>query len=206
MRRCLRSRARRRLPACDHGRGRHPALCRVVPRLPWDARSRRRHGGAVTGRIIPLVMCGGAGTRLWPASREGRPKQFMPLMGSRSTFQETVLRVGDPSVFGRPIIITNGAYRFLVAEQLAAIGVEADIVLEPARRDSGPAIAAGAAFARARDGDTAMIALAADHVVSDAVTFVGACKAGGEAAAQGRIVTFGVRPTRPATEYGYIRP
>jgi mannose-1-phosphate guanylyltransferase/mannose-6-phosphate isomerase len=157
-------------------------------------------------RIIPLIMCGGAGTRLWPASREGRPKQFLPLMGPRSTFQETMLRVSDPALFGRPIIITNGNYRFLVSEQLAAIGCEADILLEPARRDSGPAIAAGAAFARARDGDTAVIALAADHVVADPAGFVGACRIGAAGAAQGRIVTFGVQPTRPATEYGYIRP
>src|ERR1700754_3182765 len=114
---------------------------------------------AQSDRIIPLVMCGGAGTRLWPASREGRPKQFLPLMGARSTFQETVLRVSDPSLFGRPIVITNSNYRFLVAEQLAAIGRRADILLEPARRDSGPAIAAGSAFAHTRDGDTAVIAL-----------------------------------------------
>src|ERR1700741_1404616 len=144
----------------------------------------------MTERIIPLIMCGGAGTRLWPASREGRPKQFMPLMGARSTFQETALRVSDPSLFGRPIVITNGNYRFLVAEQLAAIGVEADILLEPARRDSGPAIAAGSAFARARDGETVVMALAADHVVSDTAAFVSACRAAAAAAQQGRIVTF----------------
>ena len=99
----------------------------------------------MTDLIIPLIMCGGAGTRLWPASREGRPKQFLSLMGPRSTFQETVLRVSDPVLFGRPIVITNGSYRFLVAEQLAAMGIEADILLEPARRDSGPAIAAAPA-------------------------------------------------------------
>ena len=105
--------------------------------------------------IIPLIMCGGAGTRLWPASREGRPKQFLPLFGSHSTFQETIRRVSDPALFGRPIVVTNNQYRFLVAEQLAAIGVEADIMLEPMRRDSGPAIAAGAVFAVKRDGDPA---------------------------------------------------
>ena len=105
--------------------------------------------------IIPLIMCGGAGTRLWPASREGRPKQFLPLFGPLSTFQETMRRVADPALFGRPIVVTNGQYRFLVAEQLAEIGVEADILLEPARRDSGPAIAAGAGYALTRDGDAA---------------------------------------------------
>src|SRR5580693_9713936 len=103
--------------------------------------------------IVPLIMCGGAGTRLWPASRENRPKQFLPLFGPYSTFQETIRRVSDPALFGRPIIITNAQYRFLVAEQLAAIGVEADILLEPIRRDSGPAISAGAAFSAKRDGD-----------------------------------------------------
>ena len=97
--------------------------------------------------IIPLIMCGGAGTRLWPASREGRPKQFLPLFGPLSTFQETMRRVADPALFGRPIIMTNHQYRFMVAEQLAEIAVEADILLEPMRRDSGRAIAAGAAFA-----------------------------------------------------------
>jgi len=98
----------------------------------------------MTDLIVPLIMCGGAGTRLWPASREGLPKQFLPLFGHFSTFQDTVRRVSDSTLFGRPIIITNSQYRFLVAEQLADIGMEADILLEPARRDSGPAIAAGA--------------------------------------------------------------
>jgi mannose-1-phosphate guanylyltransferase/mannose-6-phosphate isomerase len=156
--------------------------------------------------IIPLVMCGGAGTRLWPSSREGRPKQFLPLLGARSTFQETIGRVSDPAVFGRPIVITNNRYRFIVAEQLNEIGTQADILLEPARRDSGPAIAAGAVFAQRRGGDPVVVALAADHVVADPAGFVAACKTAAQAAASGRIVTFGVRPDRAATEYGYIRP
>ncbi len=156
--------------------------------------------------IIPLIMCGGAGTRLWPASREGRPKQFLPLMGPFSTFQETVRRVSDRALFGRPIVITNGNYRFLVAEQLAALGLEADILLEPARRDSAPAIAAGAEYAQARDGDVIIVALAADHVVSDPAAFAAVCSTARDAAGAGSIVTFGVRPSRPATEYGYIRP
>ena len=78
-------------------------------------------------RIIPLIMCGGAGTRLWPASREVRPKQFLALFGTRSTFQDTLLRVSDATLFDRPIVITNAAYRFMVLEQLAEIGIEADI-------------------------------------------------------------------------------
>jgi mannose-1-phosphate guanylyltransferase/mannose-6-phosphate isomerase len=157
-------------------------------------------------RIVPLIMCGGAGTRLWPSSREGRPKQFLPLLGSRSTFQETMLRVADPETFSRPIVITNTQYRFIVQEQLAEIGIDADILLEPMRRDSGPAIAAGAAFGAQRDGNPVMMALAADHVVTDGAAFVVACRDAASAASDGRIVTFGVKPDRPASDYGYIRP
>jgi len=157
-------------------------------------------------KVIPLIMCGGAGTRLWPASREVRPKQFLPLFGARSTFQDTVMRVADASLFERPIVITNAAYRFMVLEQLTEIGVEADVLLEPMRRDSGPAIAAGAAFALNRDKDAVVLALAADHVVSDTPAFVAACRQGLVAADAGRIVTFGIRPERAATEYGYINP
>src|SRR5580692_11052895 len=124
-----------------------------------------RFEAQMDGKIIPLVMCGGAGTRLWPASREVHPKQFLPLFGARSTFQNTVLRVSDAGLFDRPIVITNKAYRFMVLEQLAEIGLEADVLLEPMRRDSGPAIAAGAAFAQARDREAIVLALAADHVV-----------------------------------------
>ncbi len=160
----------------------------------------------MAGRIIPLIMCGGAGTRLWPASREVRPKQFLPLFGTRSTFQDTLLRVSEATLFERPIIITNTAYRFMVLEQLAEIGIEADVLLEPMRRDSGPAIAAGAAFAQMRDADAVVLALAADHVVLDVTAFVAACRKGLVAAEAGHIVTFGVEPERPATEYGYISP
>jgi mannose-1-phosphate guanylyltransferase / mannose-6-phosphate isomerase len=157
-------------------------------------------------RIIPLIMCGGAGTRLWPASREVHPKQFLPLFGARSTFQETLSRVSDASLFERPMVITNSAYRFMVLEQLAEIGFEADVLLEPMRRDSGPAIAAGAAFALTRDKDAIVLALASDHVVRDVDAFLAACREGLKAAAAGRIVTFGVEPERAATEYGYISP
>jgi mannose-1-phosphate guanylyltransferase / mannose-6-phosphate isomerase len=157
-------------------------------------------------RIIPLIMCGGAGTRLWPASREVRPKQFLPLFGERSTFQDTILRVSDPALFERPIVITNAAYRFMVIEQLAEIGRESDILLEPARRDSGPAIAAGAVFAELRDSEAIVLALAADHVVADTEAFIAACRQGLVAAESGNIVTFGVQPERAATEYGYISP
>jgi mannose-1-phosphate guanylyltransferase / mannose-6-phosphate isomerase len=157
-------------------------------------------------RIIPLIMCGGAGTRLWPASRELRPKQFLPLFGTRSTFQDTLLRVSDKALFDRPIVITNAAYRFMGLEQLAQIGIEADILLEPVRRDSGPAIAAGAVFAQMRDSEAIVMALSADHVVRNNESFLAACREGLVAATSGRIITFGVKPERAATEYGYISP
>src|SRR6185312_1647632 len=101
-------------------------------------------------------------------------------------------------------VITNAAYRFMVLEQLAEIGIEADVLLEPMRRDSGPAVAAGAAFALVRDSEAVVLALAADHVVGDTAAFIAACRQGLVAAESGRIVTFGVKPERVATEYGYI--
>ena len=157
-------------------------------------------------RIVPLIMCGGAGTRLWPLSREGRPKQFINLFSAHSTFQDTLLRVSDPRLFDRPIVVTGAAYRFMVLEQLAEIGLQADILLESARRDSGPAIAAGAAFAARRDPDAVVLALAADHLVQDTEAFVAACETSLSVTNAGHIVTFGITPERPATEYGYISP
>ena len=117
-----------------------------------------------------------------------------------------MLRVSDAVIFARPIVITNTQYRFIVQDQLAEIGIDADVLLEPIRRDSGPAIAAGAAFGVKRDGNPVMMALAADHIVRDNAAFVAACSEAGAAAEGGRIVTFGVTPDRPATDYGYIRP
>ncbi|HZD29424.1 MAG TPA: mannose-1-phosphate guanylyltransferase/mannose-6-phosphate isomerase [Xanthobacteraceae bacterium] len=138
--------------------------------------------------IIPVIMCGGAGTRLWPVSRESMPKQFVRLVGEGSTFQQVLGRISDPELFARPLIITHTDFRFVVAEQLRERGVEADIVLEPMGRDSGPAVAVSAVLAAERDRNALVLVLAA------------------VAAAEGRIVTFGIEPTHPATSYGYIRP
>ena len=155
-------------------------------------------------RIIPLVLAGGAGTRLWPVSRDAMPKQFLPLVGAQSTYQQALMRVsGD--LFAPPIVMTSDAFRFFARRQAEEIGVDATVVLEPVRRDSGPAIAAGAAFARSRDPDAIVLAIAADHVILDTDLFHDACRAGRDAAAQGHIVTFGIRPTAPKTSYGYIR-
>lgn len=156
--------------------------------------------------MIPVIMCGGAGTRLWPVSRESMPKQFVPLVEERSTFRQVLERVRNVELFERPIIITNSDFRFIAAEQLREAGVEADIVLEPMRRDSAMAVAVAAELARQRDPQALLLVLAADHVVRDLAAFNKACKEAALAAAEGFVVTFGINPTFPATSYGYIRP
>jgi mannose-1-phosphate guanylyltransferase/mannose-6-phosphate isomerase len=150
-------------------------------------------------------MCGGAGTRLWPMSRESMPKQFVSLIGEGSTFQQVVRRVSEPEMFGRPIVITHSDFRFAVAEQLRDCVVEADIVLEPVRRDSAPAVAVAAALAAERDPESIVVVLASDHFIQNPRGFHDACRQAAIAAADGHIVTFGVHPTQAATNYGYIR-
>jgi len=155
--------------------------------------------------IVPVVLCGGSGSRLWPASRESFPKQFLAFTGDESLFQDTIRRVGGAD-FGAPVIVTGADYRFLVAEQMRAIGVKGDIVLEPFRRDSCAAIAAAAHLALARDPEALVLVLAADHAMPDVASFLDHVHTGRAAAEAGRIVTFGIKPSRPATGYGYIRP
>jgi mannose-1-phosphate guanylyltransferase / mannose-6-phosphate isomerase len=155
-------------------------------------------------KIRPVILCGGSGTRLWPASRESFPKQFAPLIGERSTFQETLLRVAEDAQFSRPLIVTNQAHRFMAERQMAEIGVSGDLLLEPVARDSGPAIAAASLFAAMSDPDVILLVLAADHMMTRPDAFRAAVAAGLEAAKAGHIVTFGVTPTHPATGYGYI--
>src|SRR5215813_8195103 len=157
-------------------------------------------------QIIPVIMCGGAGTRLWPVSRESMPKQFVRLMGAESTFQQVLARINHSDLFARPIVITKADFRFVVAEQLRERGIEADIVLEPMRRDSGPAVTVAAVLAAERDHNALVLVLAADHVVRKPDEFRAACQRAAAVAAEGRIVTFGIEPTHPATSYGYIRP
>src|SRR5438445_12100091 len=98
----------------------------------------------MTGQIVPVIMCGGAGMRLWPASRESMPKQFVPLIGQASTFQQVLARITDPELFARPIVITNADFPFVVAEQLRERGIDADTILEPMGPGSRPAVTAPA--------------------------------------------------------------
>ena len=134
------------------------------------------------------------------------PKQFVPLIGELSTFQQAIDRVRDPEIFDRPIVVTNTDFRFVVAEQLRDSGIRADIVLEPVRCDLAMAVAVAAELARQRDAQAAVLVLAADHVIRNVAGFKSACKEAAVAAANGFIVTFGISPTFPATSYGYIQP
>jgi mannose-1-phosphate guanylyltransferase/mannose-6-phosphate isomerase len=155
--------------------------------------------------VVPVILCGGAGTRLWPVSREKMPKQFVPLIGTSSTFQQVLDRVTREGLFAPPMIITNSEFRFVVAEQSRARGVKATIILEPQRRDSAAAIAAAAELAIKSDPGAILLVVAADHLIPNSEEFADACRAALPAAAAGSIVTFGVKPTYPASSYGYIR-
>ncbi|MEN3212518.1 mannose-1-phosphate guanylyltransferase/mannose-6-phosphate isomerase [Methylorubrum populi] len=156
--------------------------------------------------VLPVILCGGSGTRLWPASRESMPKQFTPLVDpTTSTFQATIRRVADPAVFAKPTVIASAESRFIVAEQLAQTCTSADILLEPERRDSAAAVAVAALHAAGRGPETVVLIMAADHVIEDAAAFAQAAQHAALGARLGQIMTLGITPTRPATEYGYIR-
>lgn len=156
--------------------------------------------------IIPLILCGGSGTRLWPLSRKGFPKQFTPLAGDHSLFQQAALRLSGPG-YGAPLIVTNADFRFLVMEQLEQAGLAPGAVLiEPTARNTAPAILAAALHAAATDPAALLLVAPSDHLVPDATAFRAAVATGAEAARAGRIVTFGIRPTRAETGYGWLEP
>jgi mannose-1-phosphate guanylyltransferase/mannose-6-phosphate isomerase len=156
--------------------------------------------------IVPVIMSGGAGTRLWPASRQDAPKPFLPLVGGKSTFALTLERVADRSRFSEPLIITSVDHRYLVEQALKQAGVKATLLLEPIARDTAAAVGAAAAFVAARDKNATILVLAADHVIDDGAAFARVVDAALPAAEAGRIVVFGVKPTAPATSFGYIKP
>jgi mannose-1-phosphate guanylyltransferase/mannose-6-phosphate isomerase len=156
--------------------------------------------------IVPVLLAGGSGTRLWPVSRDAMPKQFLPLVGDRSSYQQALLRVNDPEAFAPPIVMTSADFRFFARRQADELGIDVTLVLEPERRDSGPAIAAAAALAQRKDPQAIVLALPADHVILDPAVFrAAACNGGRSAAEAGHIVTFGIPPSEPRTSYGYIR-
>lgn len=156
--------------------------------------------------IYPVILCGGSGTRLWPASRPDRPKQFLKLTGDRSSFQETLLRLDAAHDVKDAIIVTGAGMLHMVQDQAAEIGKTITVLVEPEARDSGPAVAAAAAYVQSIDPTGVVLMLAADHHVAGLDAFGSAVASAAAAAARDKIVTFGVRPSSPATGYGYIRP
>ena len=155
--------------------------------------------------ILPVILSGGSGTRLWPASRSMYPKQFLPLTGDETMLQQTVQRLaGMPHASDECMVICNESHRFLVAEQLREIGRAAQIVLEPEGRNTAPAVALAAFLAAEKDPGTMLLIMAADHVIVDTQGFQAAVGRGLEAAANGSLVTFGIVPTSPETGYGYV--
>jgi mannose-1-phosphate guanylyltransferase len=157
-------------------------------------------------QTIPVILAGGQGTRLWPLSRSARPKQFLSLTGRLSPFQETLKRVSDPGRYAAPIVITNSEYRFIVGEQAEELGIAlAGVLLEPVARNTTAAIAAAAVFAEHRAGAASVIhVLPSDHAVTTDDNYWQSVDTAAAAAADGRLVTFGIAPTGPETGYGYI--
>ena len=154
--------------------------------------------------IHPVLLCGGSGTRLWPLSRKSYPKQFAALMGPETLFQASVRRLAGEG-FAPPVVVTNSDFRFIVTEQLAAAGVDPGAVLiEPAGRNTAPAILAAALWLARTDPDALMLVAPSDHVMPDVTAFRAAIAAGLPAARAGQIVTFGIQPDRPETGYGYL--
>ncbi|MDO3377805.1 mannose-1-phosphate guanylyltransferase/mannose-6-phosphate isomerase [Geoalkalibacter halelectricus] len=156
--------------------------------------------------IIPVILSGGAGTRLWPLSRELYPKQLLPLAGEHTMLQETALRLEGLSALGAPLVVCNEAHRFMVAEQMRRIGrTPAAILLEPLGRNTAPAVAVAALQALDGGEDPLLLVLPADHVIAQPEALRAAIESGAPLAREGRLMTFGIVPTAPETGYGYIR-
>lgn len=154
--------------------------------------------------IYPTILCGGSGTRLWPLSRKSYPKQFVPLVGEETLFQASASRLAGEG-YAAPVVLTNADFRFIVTEQLAGAGLDPlAVIIEPEARNTAPAILAAALFIRDRDPDGILLVSPSDHVIPDAAAFRAAVDRGLAAVAEGRIVTFGIAPTRPETGYGYL--
>lgn len=159
--------------------------------------------------VYPVILCGGSGTRLWPLSRKSYPKQFVPLLGETSLLQDCAERMRGPvnAPYAKPLILTNEAFRFVVPEQLTAIGIDpGPVLIEPEGRNTAPAVLAAALHLAASDPDAVMLVAPSDHVVPDQSAFHQAVAKGVEAiGARPDLVTFGITPDRPETGYGYLK-
>ncbi|WP_343731135.1 mannose-1-phosphate guanylyltransferase/mannose-6-phosphate isomerase [Duganella sp.] len=157
-------------------------------------------------KIYPVILSGGAGTRLWPLSRAVLPKQLLPVMGEQTMLQDTALRLAGRPGLMQPLVVCGNDHRFLVAEQLRDIGITPlAILLEPVGRNTAPAVAAAAHYLAARDPEAVMLVLPADHVINDVDAFYQAISHAAVPVASGALATFGIVPTSPETGYGYIR-
>lgn len=163
---------------------------------------------AIHPTVVPVLLSGGSGTRLWPLSRKSYPKQFTHILGDRSLFQQAALRFDGAEAgvrFAAPVVVTGSDFRFVVTEQLAEVGIDPGaILIEPEPRNTAPAILAAALYLLASDPEAVMLIAPSDHVIPDAPAFRAAVARGLSAVAEGRLVTFGITPDRPETGYGYL--
>jgi mannose-1-phosphate guanylyltransferase/mannose-6-phosphate isomerase len=157
-------------------------------------------------KLVPVILCGGSGTRLWPLSRKDFAKQHVPVLGGESPFQRTLRRVSDPAQFDRPLVITGAGGRFMAADQATETGIDVDIALEPEARDTLAAITIAALLVAQRDPEATALILPSDHMIPDEAAFKARVADAVDAAELGALVTFGLQPHRPSTAYGYIRP
>lgn len=160
---------------------------------------------ATSGTIVPAILCGGSGSRLWPLSRKDFAKQHVPILGGASPFQRTLERLKG-GLFATPVVVSGAGARFMVADQAAEVGVPAEIALEPQGRDTLAAVALAALLAARRDPQAIVLVMPSDHLIPDVPGFQASAAAAAAVAATGRIVTLGITPTGPSPAYGYIAP
>ena len=153
--------------------------------------------------VVPVILCGGSGTRLWPVSRQDYPKQFTQLVGDLSLFQDTLKRL-DTVFEQKPLVVTSNHMKFLAAHQMQEIGIQANIIAEPSAQNSGPAVLLSAFFAENNCANVSVAIFASDHVIDGLEEFHSAIAKAKKAAEKGYIVTFGIKPNCPSDAYGYI--